>query len=79
MQLSLPHSTAASVPGDLASIATLVQPSMPHSAVARASKLPRQALDQGRQVDQLQVDVGTEETQIETSSRNPEILPCVSE
>ena len=77
VQLSLPHSTAASAPGDLASIATLVQPSMPHSAVARASKLLRQALDQGRQVNQLQVDVGTNETQI--SSRNLEILPCVLE
>ena len=63
MQLSLPHSAAASAPGDLASIATLVQPNMPHSVVARASKLPRQALDQGRQVNQLLADdVGTNET-----------------
>ena len=79
VQLSLPHSAAASAPGDLASIATLVQPSMPHSAVARASKLPRQALDQGRQVNQLLVDVGINETQIEASRRNLEILPCVLE
>ena len=79
MQLNLPHSAAASAPGDLASIATLVQSSMPHNAIARASKLPRQALDQGRQVNQLLVDVGTNETQIEASSRNLEILPCVLE
>ena len=79
VQLSLPHNAAASAPGDLASIATLVQPSMPHSAVARASKLPRQALDQGRQVNQLLVDVGINETQIEASRRNLEILPCVLE
>ena len=52
---------------------------MSHSAVARALELPRQALDQARQVNQLLANVGTEETQIETSSRNPEILPCVSE
>ena len=63
VQLSLPHSAAASAPGDLASIATLVQPKMPYSAVTRASKLPRQALDQGRQVNQLLADdVGTNET-----------------
>ena len=62
VQLNLPHSVAASAPGDAASTATLVQPSMPHSAVTRASKLPRQALDQGRQVNQLLVDVGTNET-----------------
>ena len=52
---------------------------MPHSAVVRASKLPRQALDQARQVNQLLVGVGTDETQIEASSRNLEILPCVPE
>ena len=52
---------------------------MPHSAVVRASKLPRQALDQARQVNQLLADVATDETQIEASSRNLEILPCVPE
>ena len=63
VHLSFPHSAAASAPGDLASIATLVQPNMPHSAIARASKLPKQALDQGRQVNQLLADdVGTNET-----------------
>ena len=77
VQLSLPHSAAASALGDAASTATLVQPSMPHSAVACASELPRQALDQARQVNQLLADVGIDETQIEASSRNPEILPCV--
>ena len=40
MQLSLPHSAAASAP---ASTATLVQHSMPPSAVARASDLPKHA------------------------------------
>ncbi|KAK9998341.1 hypothetical protein SO802_017944 [Lithocarpus litseifolius] len=79
VQLSLPHSAAASAPGDAASAATLVLPSMPHSAVARASERPRQALDQARQVNQLLADVGTYETQIEASSRNPKILPCVLE
>ena len=44
-------SAAASALGDAASTATLVQPSMPHSAVARVSELPRQALDQARQVN----------------------------
>ena len=77
VQLSLPHSAAASALGDAASTATLVQPSMPHSAVACASELPRQALEQARQVNQLLADVGIDETQIEASSRNPEILPCV--
>ena len=43
MQLSLPHSAATSAPGDAASAATLVQHSMPPSAVARASELPRHA------------------------------------
>ena len=62
MQLNLPHSVAASAPGDAASTATLVQPSMPHSTVARALELPRQALDQARQVNQLLVDVGIDET-----------------
>ena len=52
---------------------------MPHSAVARALKLPKQALDQARQVNQLLVDEGTYETQIEASSRNLEILPSVPE
>ena len=52
---------------------------MSHSAVARALELPRQALDQARQVNQLLANVGTDETQIEASSRNPEILPCVPE
>ena len=75
--LSLPHSAATSAPGDIASATTLVQPSMPHSAVACASELPSQALDQARQVNQLLANVGTNETQIEASSRNPEILPCV--
>ena len=79
MQLSLPHSAAVSALGDAASAATLVQPRMPHNAVPRASELPRQALDQARQVNQLLADVGTDETQIEASSRNPEILPCVPE
>ena len=62
VQLSLPHSVAASAPGDAASTATLVQLSMPHSTVARASELPRQALDQARQVNQLLADVGIDET-----------------
>ena len=79
VQLSLPHSAAISAPVDAASAATLVQPSMPHSAAVRASELPRHALDQARQVNQLLADVGTDETQIEASSRNPEILPCVPE
>ena len=79
IQLSLPHSAVASALGDEASAATLVQPSMPHSAVARVSELPRQALDQARQVNQLLADVEIDETQIEASSRNPEILPCVPE
>ena len=79
VQLSLPHSAAASAPGDAASAATPMQPSTPHSAAVRASELPRQALDQARQVNQLPADVGTSETQIEASSRSPEILPCVSE
>ena len=78
VQLSLPHSAAASAPGVAASAATLMQSSMPHSATVRASELPRQALDQARQVNQLPADVGTSETQIEASSRSPEILPCVS-
>ena len=51
VQLSLPHSVAASAPGDAALTATLVQPSMPHNAIARALELPRQALDQARQVN----------------------------
>ena len=50
---------------------------MSHNAVARALELPRQALDQAIQVNQLLANVGTNETQIEASSRNPEILPCV--
>ena len=58
VQLSLPHSAAASAPGDAASAATLVHPSTPHSAAVRASELPRQALDQARQVNQLLADVG---------------------
>ena len=37
-----------SAPGDVASTATLVQHSMPPNAVARASELPRHALDQAR-------------------------------
>ena len=57
----------------------VMQPSMPHSAAVHASELPRQALDQVRQVNQLPADVGTSETQIEAPSRSPEILPCVSE
>ena len=77
VQLSLPHSAATSAPGDAASAATLVQPNMIHSAVARALELPSQALDQARQVNQLLANVGTNETQVEASSRNPEILPCV--
>ena len=52
---------------------------MSHSTVARASELPKQALDQARQVNQLLADVGIDETQIEASSRNPEILPFVQE
>ena len=52
---------------------------MSHSAIARALELPRQALDQVIQVNQLLANVGTNETQIEASSRNPEILPCVPE
>ena len=44
-----------------------------------ALELPRQALDQARQVNQLLADVATDETQIEASSRNLEILPCVPE
>ena len=48
MQLSLPHSAAATVPGDAALAATLVQHNMPLSAVARASELPRHAVDQAR-------------------------------
>ena len=52
---------------------------MSHSAVARALELPRQALDQAIQVNQLLANVGTNETQIEASSRNLEILPCVPE
>ena len=52
---------------------------MSHSAVARALELPRQALDQAIQVNQLLANVGTNETQIEASSRNTEILPCVPE
>nr|POE70263.1 putative disease resistance protein [Quercus suber] len=79
MQLSLPHSATASASGDAASAATLVQPSMPHSVATHASELPRQALDQGRQVNQLQAEVGTDETQIEASNRIPEILPYVPE
>ena len=51
MQLSLPHSVAVSALGDATSVATLVQPIMPHSAVARVSELPKQALDQTRQVN----------------------------
>ena len=58
VQLSLPHSAAASAPGDAASAATLVHPSTPHSAAVHASELPRQALDQARQVNQLLADVG---------------------
>ena len=79
MQLSLPHSAAASAPGDATSVATLVQSRRPHSAVARVSELPKQALNQTRQVNQLLADVGIDETQIEASSRNPKILPCVLE
>ncbi|XP_030958408.1 uncharacterized protein LOC115980280 [Quercus lobata] len=75
----IPHSAAASAPGDAASAATLVQHSMPPSAAARASELPRHALDQARQENQLPDDTRTSETQIEASSRSPEILPCVSE
>ena len=48
MQLSLPHSAAATAPGDAASTATLVQHIMPPSAVAHALELPRHALDQAR-------------------------------
>ena len=48
MQLSLPHSAAAIAPGDAASAATLVHHIMPPSAVARASELPRHALDQAK-------------------------------
>ena len=51
MQLSLPYSAVASAPSDAALAATLMQPSMPHSAAVRASELPRQALDQTRQVN----------------------------
>ena len=79
VQLSLPHSATVSAPGDVVSAVTLMQPSMPHSAAVSALELPKQALDQARQVNQLLVDVGTNETQIEASSRNPEILPCVPE
>nr|POF26959.1 hypothetical protein CFP56_40732 [Quercus suber] len=35
VQVSLPHSAAATAPGDAASAATLVQQSMPPSAVAQ--------------------------------------------
>ena len=58
---------------------TSAQLSLPHSAAVSALELPKQALDQARQVNQLLADVGTNETQIEASSRNPEILPCVPE
>ena len=78
VQLSLPHSAATSAPGGAASAATLVQHSMPSSAAARASELPRHALDQAKQENQLPDDTRTSETQIE-ASRSPEILPCVSE
>nr|POE60954.1 hypothetical protein CFP56_76912 [Quercus suber] len=54
VQLSLPHSVAASAPSDAASAATLVQQSMPLSAVTHASKLLRQALEKARLI-QLQV------------------------
>ena len=79
VQLSLPRSAATSAPGDAASAATLVQHSMPPSAATRASELPRHALDQARQENQLPDYTRTSETQIGASSRSPEILPCVSE
>ena len=56
-----------------------MQHQLPPSVVVRASKLRSQALDQARQVHQLLADVGTNATQIEASSRNLEILPCVPE
>ena len=62
VQLSLPNSAATSAPGDAASIVTLVQHSMPPSAAARASKLPRHAQDQARQENQLPDDIRTSET-----------------
>ena len=79
VQLSLPYSAATSAPGDASSTITLVQHSMPPNAAARASELPRHALDQARQENQSPDDTRTSETQIEASSRSPEILPCVLE
>ena len=51
VQLSLPYSAVASAPSDATLVATLMQPNMPHSAAVHASELPRQALDQTRQVN----------------------------
>ena len=77
MQLSLPHSAAASESDEAVSAATPVQPSMPHSAAARASE--SQALDQARQAHQLLADAGADKSQIEALSSNQEILPCATE
>ena len=79
VQLSLPHSAAASESDEAVSAATPVQPSMPHSAAARASELPSQALDQARQAHQLLADAGADKSQIEALSSNQEILPCATE
>ena len=79
LQLSLPLSAASSARGDASSTVTLVQHIMPPSAVARALELPRHALDQARQENQLPDNTRTSETKMEASSRSPEILPCVLE
>ena len=52
---------------------------MPPSVATRALELPKHALDKARQENQLLDDIRTSETQMEASSRSPEILPCVLE
>ena len=79
MQLSLPHSAAASAPDGAASAATPEQPSLPHSATTSASKLPRQAPDQARQSHQVLDSARADETQIAALDNHQGIISCATE
>ena len=68
VQLSLPHSAAASAPNQL-----------PHSAATSASELPRQAPDQARQSHQVLDSAKAYETQIATLDNLQGIISCATE